>query len=278
MNAKTEELVANLNDQVAALVTGDDWKAALDFQARLHKYSFNNTMLIRFQRPDATVVGGMKSLWNKVGRHVIKGEHGIAILAPLTAKRTDPDTGESKYVFTGHYRTVYVFDVKQTEGEPLTALDILHPVDLEGEAPADVAANIIEQVESYGYSYKTDPGLIGALKGYTEPTSKKVVVQASMSPLAQLKTSVHELAHIALGHVDKDFDYRSCRGVAEVEAESVAYVVCAALNLPTDDYSFAYVGGWSEGNLDLVKKTGERVARIAKGILAKFEEKEEVAA
>jgi DNA primase len=272
---RTDELLGTLQQRVESLVTGDEWKAALDFQARFHTYSFNNALLIALQRPDATFVGGVKSVWNKLGRHVRRGEKGIAILAPLTAKREDKETGEARYVFTGRYRTVYVFDVAQTEGEPLPATAILSPEELDGDAPEALFASLTAQARERGYVVEdADEDRLGRAKGMTIPAKwskdalSLVLVKRDASSLQRTKTLVHELAHVALHCNDEDpFDYRSCRGQAEVEAESVAYIVCAALGLPTDDYSFPYVAGWAKGDMEVIKKTGQRVAKTARSIL-----------
>jgi antirestriction protein ArdC len=267
---KANELLKQLQDGVEKLVTGEDWKRALAFQARFHQYSWNNTFLIALQRPDATYVRGFKQ-WLEMGRHVRKGEHGIAILAPNTRKVTDEDTGEVRHVVTG-FRTAFVFDVAQTDGDPLP-IDVLHPEELDGDAPAELRDAFVEQASSLGYTVDFDLTTDGSLKGVTLPGEKRIRVKKDVSPLQAVKTLVHELAHTYL-HVGTDYDYAGHRGIAETEAESIAFVVCAALGLPTDDYSFAYIGGWSKGDMNLVKDTAARVAQTARTILKKVEVKE----
>lgn len=278
---KAQELLDRLHTGIENLVTGDDWKVALEWQSRFHKYSFGNTLLIHFQCPNATYVGGLKSVWNKMGRYVRKGEHGIAILAPFGIDKTDPETGEVKEVVIG-YRTAYVFDVSQTEGAPFEPPTILNPDELDGDAPADLFAALSRQVEARGFVVEpADEDRLHNAKGLTIPSTWNspqhdtlasrgckglVLVKRAASPLQRTKTLVHELAHVML-HVDNGYDYAGCRGVAETEAESVAFIVCGALGLPTDSYSFAYVGSWADGDLDLIRKTGERVAKTARVIL-----------
>lgn len=268
---KAQELLDRLHEKVETLVTGDDWKAALDFQAKFHRYSFNNSMLIQLQKPGATYVMGYgakdgRSGWLSVGRQVRKGEKGIAILAPIVVKRDKADGSKGTAVVG--FRTVYVFDISQTDGDDLP-LDVMHPAELQGDAAPELFASLVSLVADRGFEYVDDDAkLPGGALGVTIPQAKTVTVKSDMSPLQRTKTLVHELAHVALHcNADEAFDYSKCRGQAEVEAESVAYVVCAALGLPTDDYSFAYVGGWSGGDMELVRKSGERVARIAKSIL-----------
>lgn len=275
---RTAELLEQLQSGVAKLTSGEDWKRALEVQARFHNYSWNNTMLIAIQRPNATYVGGMRNLWNKIGRHVIAGEKAIWILAPKKQRVEDKETGEVKWIATGRFfRSVPVFDISQTDGEPF-APHVLAPEELEGDAPVGMYDAIADQARALGYTV-TDAteGQLGSAKGRTIPSLKKVEVLDAASPLQRLKTLVHELAHAML-HCDDGYDYAGHRGIAEVEAESTAFVVCTALGLPTDDYSFAYVGGWSKGDMALVKKTGERVAKTSKAILAAFNGHEEEAA
>lgn len=274
---RTEELLATLQIGVADLVSGDDWKAALAWQAKFHRYSFSNTLLIHIQRPDATFVRGFKA-WNELGRSVMKGEKGIAILAPSTYTKTDEITGE-KSTRVGGFHTVYVFDVEQTWDpenpdavfEPPTKA--MYPEALDGDVPTELIPSLVNQIDAAGYRVVYNDDLLpGRATGVTIPDQKSVTVKSVLSPLQAAKTYVHELAHILL-HVDtkqvdgEPFSYRTHRGMAEVEAESVAYIVCAALGLPTDGYSFAYVGGWAGDDMDLVEKTATRVAKTASRIL-----------
>lgn len=264
---KAQEALLQLQAGVEKLVTGDDWKRALEVQARFHKYSFANTMLIWMQCPQATYVGGMKTVWNKMGRFVKKGERAINILAPILIKDKDEETGRESKVCIG-FKTVGVFDLSQTDGEPFVAPDILSPEELDGDAPAHLIDAMSGLANDRNFRITEGQMFSESMKGYTQPDSKEIVLKGGVSSLQKLKTLIHEIAHVILHIEDEDFDYRTCRGQAEIEAESVAFVVCSVLGLPTDDYSFAYVGGWSNGDMDEVRKAGERVAKTAKTILA----------
>jgi len=260
---KAQEALEQLQAEVEKLVTGEDWLRALEIQARFHKYSFANTMLIWIQCPGATYVGGMKTIWNKMGRYIRKGERAINILAPILINDKEHE-GEKLLI---GFKTVGVFDLSQTEGEPFD-ISILTPEELDGDADTILYTRVESLATARGYTVERGPMLGATMMGYTQPETKRIVIKKDASPLQALKTLVHEVAHILL-HVDKDeFDYHSCRGQAEVEAESVAFVVCKVFGLPTNDYSFAYVGSWSSGNIDEVRKAGERVAKTAKTILA----------
>ena len=125
-----------LQQAVAEIVSGDDWKQMLGFAAKFHRYSFNNQLMIFLQRPDATVVAGFNR-WKSLGRSVIKGQKGIAIFAPCKYKtKVETDDGEEKSVqqIRG-FRIAYVFDISQTEGEDLPDLDAVRPKLLDGDAP-----------------------------------------------------------------------------------------------------------------------------------------------
>jgi len=271
---KIDDLLKKLHTGIETLVSGDDWKRALVFQSKFHRYSFGNILLIASQRPGATLVRGFRQ-WQDMGRQVRKGEKGISILRPNVGWVTDEATGEKKRIVRG-FGVATVFDITQTDGDPLP-LDVLSPEELEGDASHDLFQNIRRQLLDRKYVVEdADEDRLGSAKGSTRPAQWDkdafglVLVKRNASELQRIKTLVHELAHVIL-HMDKDYDYRGHRGIAETEAESVAFVVCGALGLPTDDYSFAYVGNWSQGDMELVKKTGERVAKTAKTILAEFE-------
>lgn len=278
---RTDEALLQLQDGIAALVSGDDWKAALAWQAKFHTYSFNNTLLIHLQRPDATFVRGLKA-WNELGRSVRKGERGISILAPSLHTHVDEITGE-KSQRLGGFHVTYVFDVAQTwdpenpDAVFVPPVQAMYPASLDGDVPDYLIPALVDQIDAAGYRVVLNDDLLpGSATGVTIPFQKSVTVKSGQSGLQAAKTYVHELAHIML-HVDakevdgEPFSYGTHRGMAETEAESVAYVVCAALGLPTDDYSFAYVGGWSKGDMALVKKTATRSAKTAATILDRIE-------
>lgn len=260
---KAQELLETLNTEVGKLVSGEDWKHLLTIQRKLYRYSFGNQLLIAIQRPGATMVAGYRA-WQGMERQVRKGEKSIAILAPVVKKveveNEDGSTREARRVVA--FRAASVFDISQTDGPELPDA----PVEIEGDAPAGMLAEIVRQIESYGYSFER--GDTGSAGGWTDPRANVVRVSDKVSDAQAVKTAVHELAHILL---TDPAEYNQHRGVFEVEAESVAFVVAGALGLETDEYSFGYVAGWSGGDMALVKKTGERVARASKQVLSGFE-------
>ena len=258
---KAQELLDQLHKEVGTILSGDDWKHYLDIARSLHHYSWNNSILIHMQ--GGTMVAGYKA-WQKKGRQVRKGSKGIFILAPLTVKKTNEETGEERRILIG-FRGACVFDVSQTDGPELPKVELTL---LEGEAPSGMRDRLVTMVEEEGYSYET--GDCGSAYGFTDPLTKVVRVREGMSDAQTAQTVTHELAHIMLHHTE-GYDYQGCRGEAEVEAESVAYVVAGLLGLPTENVSFPYVTGWSGGDPEKVVKTGERVMKAVKRITERLE-------
>jgi len=226
-------------------------------------------------------VAGFRS-WQSLGRQVRKGERGIAILAPCTyrpktADRAEPaapagpapatsgggatpDAGRGRQV--RGFRAVHVFDLAQTEGDPLP--DVA-PALLTGQAPAGLWNDLAGQVRGHGYALER--GDCCGANGYTDPTRRVVRVRDDIDDAHAVKTLAHELGHLEAGHVGDLPTYATCRGRCEVEAESVAYVVVAAHGLDAGGYSFAYVAGWAGGDLTGVRQAAETVTKAARTIL-----------
>ena len=261
-NDKLRAAHDKLQDAVAEIVSGDDWKRMLKVASKFHRYSFNNHLMIFLQRPDATVVAGFNR-WKSLGRFVKKGEKGIAIFAPCKYRtKIEDDDGEEKTLqqIRG-FRVVYVFDISQTEGEEIPNLDAVRPKLLDGDAPEGIWDVLVSQASAAGFKVIRDQKR--SENGYCDILNKEIAVRPDVAPAQAVKTLVHELAH-ALLHGDEVFRPRE---IQEVEVESVAYIVCDAIDLDTSDYSFAYVARWSEGFTELVKDTAERVVDCAKRIL-----------
>jgi antirestriction protein ArdC len=261
-----------LQDAVAEIVSGDDWKRMLKVASKFHRYSFNNHLMIFLQRPDATVVAGFNR-WKSLGRFVKKGEKVIAIFAPCRYRtKIETEGGEEKTLqqIRG-FRVVHVFDISQTEGDDLPDLDAVRPKLLDADAPEGIWDPLVAQANAAGYEVIRHQR--GSENGYRDFSHKQIAVRPDVSPAQAVKTLVHELGHALLhGEV-----LPSSREVAEVEVESVAYIVCDALGLDTGDYSFAYVARWSSGESEIIKSTAERVVSCAKQILEACEEVDDCA-
>lgn len=286
------ELVhAQLRDAVAALTTGPAWQAMLRTAARFHAYSPNNVLLIGAQRPDATCVAGYRT-WQSVGRQVRRGENGIVLLAPVHTRRkplagdgapadtpaveSHPDGAASSPTRDDQagaappadprsvrgFRPVTVFDIAQTDGPDLP---VVRPVMLAGDAPPGLWWALAAQVTAAGY--QLDRGDCGPANGITDHAAETVTVRPDLSPAQAAKTLAHELAHVLL-HDPARRPAGLDRAAAEVEAESVAYVITQAHGLVSDDYTVPYVAGWAGGDPVRLEQTASRVLACAKTVLA----------
>jgi len=283
--ASTEEKLAALHtqlvDAVADLVHSDKWAQMLAVAARFTEYSPSNVLLIAAQRPDATRVAGIRT-WNGLGRRVTKGEHGIAILAPCVY-RTDDQTAKDRHQARPEpaaspgdemppqrelhgFRVVHVFDVTQTEGRPLPDVQ---PELLKGAAPAGIWDQLVALTANAGYQLERRPCPEG-VNGWTAPQDKIVVVDETLEPAQAAKTLAHELGHVRANHAGRFPDYavaHACRGAAEVEAESIAYVITSHLGMKPDAYSVPYVAGWAD-DLDMLRHHMSTVVTVAQGLLS----------
>lgn len=281
----SDERLAALHDKLVAAVTdlvdSDRWRQMLDAASRFSTYSPSNVLLIAAQRPDATRVAGIRT-WNNLGRRVIKGEHGIAILAPCTYRNAPDDAATdtasnprtlasaepieptSMRELRG-FRVVHVFDISQTEGMPLPDVE---PRLLVGDAPQQLWDHLAECVAEDSYALQRGPCPAG-VNGYTAYERRIVRVRDDVEPAQATKTLAHELGHIRADHEHRFSDYaRSahCRGRAEVEAESIAYLVAARAGLDTTDYSLPYIATWAEGRPDMLRESVTQVLTAARSI------------
>jgi hypothetical protein len=264
MNRSLQEIHDQLIAAVEGLVSSDEWKAMLEVSARFHTYSTNNQLLIFLQCPEATRVAGYRA-WQRLGRQVRKGSHGIQILAPCRERVTTVDAADEQdeaahvEILTG-FRVVHVFDVSQIEGDELADV---RPRRLTGEVPQQLVVALEQRVTDEGFTLRREAIAASARNGYADFEQRLVVVRDDLSGAQAAKTLIHELAHVLL-HQDTDLSERE---VAEVEAESVAFVVCSSLGLDTSDYSFPYVARWGGGDAEVVAATAERVIGAARDIL-----------
>lgn len=242
-NPKVVQALQTLADGIAAYASSDAWQTYLAAARRFHRYSPSNVMLILMQRPDATRIAGYET-WRSMGRQVRKGEQGILILAPAGARaitKVDDDGTETTIAAPcHHFRAAHVFDVSQTDGEPLTALPIDDP---RGEDPADLLGRLVALATAKGHRVSEAPALTGDTHGYIDHASGDIVVLATLSPAQKARCMAHELAHAIL-HVGPTIDTME-RAIRETEAESVAYIVTHAHGLEAGGYSFPYVATWA---------------------------------
>ena len=285
---KVQEITEKLEQGIKELFESEKYKTYLNTMSKFHNYSFNNTMLIAMQKPDATLVAGFKAWQKNFDRHVKKGEKGIRILAPAPYKikeerdKIDPVTQELLLDKDGNpqkeeveitipaFRAVSVFDLSQTDGKPipeLTAKELLS--DVEGYQ------DMIRAVEAISPVPIELEEIAGDSKGYYDREAKRIAVQENMSESQTLKTMIHEVAHSKLHskEVEQDEQKRKDRNTKEVEAESVAYTVCQHFGIDTSDYSFGYIAGWSSGrDTKELRSSMDTIRRTASELITGIEE------
>lgn len=286
---RMKEITDRLEAGIQALFDSDQYAAYLKAMSKFHNYSFNNTLLIVMQKPDASLIAGFSKWKTDFDRNVKKGEKGIKILAPAPFKvkkdmeRIDPKTQrpvvgrdgkpvtEEVEVTIPAFKPVTVFDISQTEGKDVPDISV------------DALTGDVEQYKDFFAALeKTSPVPVAfeaidtGANGYYHQLDKRIAIKEGMSELQTVKTAIHEIAHAKLHAIDKDapeeeqpqFDRRT----REVQAESVAYTVCQHYGLDTSDYSFGYVAGWSSGReVKELKASLETIRAAANELITKID-------
>ena len=277
---QVREITDKLEQGIKELFESEKFKEYLTTMSKFYNYSFNNTLLIAMQKPDATLIAGYTSWRRNFDRHVMKGEKGIKILAPAPYKaqeereKIDPATQkpvldadgkpvtETVEVLRPAFKVVSVFDVSQTDGKELPDIEV---DELTGSVENYAAFfEALKQESPVPISFEDIPG--GA-KGYFSHVENRIAIQDGMSEIQTVKTAIHEIAHAKLHAIKPDEkvapEERKDRHTKEVEAESVAYTVCQRYGIETSDYSFGYIAGWSsdkdtkelKGSLETIRST-----------------------
>jgi antirestriction protein ArdC len=243
--AEREALLATLGEKVAGLASSTEWLAYLRFMAAFRRYSFNNLMLIAAQCPHATRVAGYRK-WRQLGRQVRKGERAIKILGYSTKKitKTDPETGDEVEDRLVRYPVLSVFDISQTDGDPLPADPYQLPT---GDEPDGALDRLTAWLTGEGWTLRQLP-LAGRCEGYTDHERRIIATETDLEPAARLAVLLHEAAHAVLHGDLNALEYQAHRGVCETEAESTAYVLANLLGLDINASSISYVAGWSHSD------------------------------
>jgi len=292
---KVKEITDQLEQGIQDLFESEKYMSWLRTMSKFHDYSLNNTLLIAFQRPDATLVAGYTAWQKQFGRQVQKGEKAIKILAPAPYKekvemeKIDPITRtpildadgkpvrEVQEVTRPAFKVVSVFDVSQTEGREIPSLGV------------DELSGDVREYEMFFEALKRScpvpmefENIEGSAKGYYHQMEQRIAIREGMSQVQTIKTAIHEMAHQRLHAVDpldeKSEIINQSRSSKEVEAESVAYTVCQHYGIETSDYSFAYVAGWSHGketpelkaSLNTIRKTANEMITEIDGHIAEI--------
>ena len=282
-----KEITERLEQGVKDIFTSEMYTTYLRTMAKFHNYSFNNTLLIAMQRPDATLVAGFNAWKNKFNRYVKKGEKGIQIIAPAPIKeveereKIDKDTGlavlnengepemERVEYVVPRFRVTTVFDVSQTDGEPIPSLEVNELTASVKDYALLTAA--IEQVSPVPMRFDE---IEGDAKGYYNDADKEICIQVGMGESQTIKTMIHEVAHAMLHNSDlmKQRGEEKDRLTKETEAESIAFTVCSALGIDTSDYSFPYVASWASGKeMKELKDSMDTIRLTAADFLEKLE-------
>ncbi len=252
---KIDEITKRIEDGICEFYKSDKYKNYLKVMSKFHKYSINNSILIFLQKPEATAVAGYRNWETNFKRNVKKGEKGIEIFIPYKGThkvekiKLDENKKEvldangkpvieqtNKEYIT--FRVGHVFDVSQTEGEPLPRMAERLTGDVDGY---NNLFDVIKTISPFEIVFED----IGSTNGKCKYIEEQIVINIGMSELQNLKTLVHELAHATLHSKDDLQDNKKTLETIEVEAESVAYTVCNYLGFDTDDYSFPYLASWS---------------------------------
>jgi antirestriction protein ArdC len=284
---RMKEITDRLEAGIKGIFNSDDYKNYLKTLSKFHNYSFNNCILIAMQKPDATHVAGFNAWRDDFKRPVMKGEKGIKIFAPApfkTTKEVDrldasgkPIVGkngqrekEQLEITVPAFKIVSVFDVSQTDGEPLPRLGV-----------NELTGSVDKYRELFAALEKASPVPVGfepiasGAKGYYQQTEKCIVINEGMSELQNLKTAIHEIAHARIHDIDKNAPKdapRPDRDTREVQAESVAYAVCQHYGLDTSEYSFGYVATWSgDKQLDALKASLDTIRKEADAIITEVD-------
>ena len=284
--SEMDEMIQRIDEGVKAVFESERYKEYLKFASKFTDYSARNTMLINMQKPDATLVAA-NGKWKELGRHINKGETGIAIFAPTpyktneyieTQKPAFDEYGNQLYNEDGTekmetietpltgmaFKTIYVFDVSQTDGK-----EIPEPVsELTGDVDAARKEAIFAAIKKVTGIDVEFQDIKGGSKGYYSPASDTIVIKTGMSDAQTLKTAFHEAAHKLLHDPKSEIvTVKSPRNEKEVQAESVAFMVAEKFGIDTSEYSFPYIASWSEGKqLEQLKNALQEIQSAAKQI------------
>ena len=280
---KTKQAFSMIEQGVKDVYSSESFKQYLSCLSKFHSYSLNNTLLILSQKPEASLVAGYRAWQTNFNRHVNKGEKGLMILAPVTTKEdrlmnkhdengnvildeSGNPVQEMRVVNLTHFKTTTVFDISQTSGDPLPSL--VH--DLTGSSN-EVKAIIqtIQSVCTIPIEFKTeteDLSFMTGAKGYYSPKKDKIVINKDLEDLQTAKTLIHEYAHSIL-HKETD----KTQSQREIEAESLAFVICDHFGLDTSEYSFGYIASYANNDSKELKEILNNIQSTAHEMIEQLE-------
>lgn len=263
MNKYMEELTELLQTGLEKYATSEKYRDLLHVMSLFHNYSANNCLLIALQCPHASYVAGYTSWRNNFHRQVRKGEKAIRIISPVKYKKKNEEDEEEERI---GFKSASVFDISSTyqipDMEPVT----IGVEDLQGH---------VENYKDFLHAFQSispvpvDFRLFdGDARGYYSDAEKIIVVQDGMTERQSVKTLVHEIAHAMLHTKEKLQEHKKDRKQKELEAESVAYIVCEHYGFDSEDYSFPYIIGWGgTGFQDILKESMTVIQKTADQII-----------
>jgi hypothetical protein len=255
------DAIKMLREGLRNIVNSEDFQKFLAFRSRFHRYSWQNSILIACQRPEASYVAGYRR-WESMGRHVRHHEKAIRIWAPLLCSRKIEKEGEEKTVKSVcGFRTVCVFDIGQTDGAPVPQPPVAKL--LQGNDDGGLFSRLVGFLNKRGVTVRLERPRCEGANGEYDREEKVVRISPDLAPAQRAKTTAHEAGH-ALLHDSADIS----RSVAETEAEAVAFLVTARFGIESGQYSFPYIGTWSAGKIEMLEESLCRIDRAYREIVA----------
>ena len=281
-NNKLDETIKMLEQGILNVFNSDNYKNHLKVMSKFHNYSFNNQMLIYLQNPNATFLKTYKGWQNDFDRQVKKGEKSITILAPMPIKKdievekNDEQGNRIKVKETVDlllFKPISVFDISQTQGREIENLHLVE------ELKFDVSNfnsffDTLKKISPVNISFEN---IESGAKGYYHIVDNRIVINNGMSQSQTIKTTMHEIAHSILHNKELQAKRNPSKETKEIEAESVAYIVCTHFDIDTSDYSFPYLASWSnvkelkelKASLEIIKNTSSELIQNIEDNLTK---------
>lgn len=291
---RIKSITEKIEGGILSIYESDQYRSYLTTMSRFHRYSYNNTLLIHLQNPDATLVAGYNAWQSNFGRHVKRGEKGIQIIAPVPVRKTaledvlNPDTGTSFLDADGEarkedrvvipmFKPVTVFDVSQTEGKPLPALASPLTGDV---AHYEVFVEALRRSSPVPIAFEK---LTPAMDGYFSADRQCIAIRENMSQIQTVSAMIHEIGHSRLHDYEKLRNEALASGgkqpvikdqrTEEVEAESISYAVCQYYGIETGDNSFGYIASWSTGKeMKELRASLETIQRTASSLIDEIDQ------
>lgn len=264
-------LTKDIDTKLEEFIKSGKYKEILMTMSNLSHYSLNNQIYILMQKPDAKTVYGIKK-WNKLGRHVIKNEKSLRIFKPIVVK--EDDNTEEKYICKG-FQAGYVFDISQTIGKEFNIFKFDENKIVKHK---NIILNSLKKTmldNGYTISYTTKDELGDNCYGLCNHRTKEIKILENLSDLQEVSTTVHECGH-ALAHSIAREDFKGLtveekREIKEVEAESIACIVCTYLSLDTQNFNFSYITSWSNGDISKFRNNLNIISKYANILIQNIE-------